>query len=1320
MVATAGACAASADLSIPVHSHTPDHPVVGTGNQATIDYDFTVHNGGTTVVDGATLTVSKTGSQQFGGGIGPNFFHDNGDGTYTTDLPSLSPGEDRQVGIYFTVTAAGALSATATVASANDPVSSNNKATESATAVNQANVDLQMLSIIVSPEPAAVGDLRHYHGVLYNDGPDTALDISVGIQADTNPSGQLEYDQYERFVGSSPAPSPAEADPNGFRYLPVGNIPAKTSVSFDVYYTAIKDGIFQRNFFTRFSDEDKDPDLNNNHKPVVSIIDENAGTTGLSALFLTLNGSSSPAGNLADSVLQFAAQQSGAPSGIKVRLQKTTTPKTESSWGNVDDGNGGRMIYDASSDKFVLNTTTYPLGSNIYFRAIYSANGFDDSISNVIGPINLSSTKQHLQPPILSLVGNGHIDDLFFRATFAAAQSGVAVRVQSTKTPGNEASWFAVGPMTQTDDAKIFQSASHNYPDATAVYFRAIASEQGFADGLSTPIGPVDIAHDVPPEVSVTILTPSPLPNSGDGASAASPIVYPAGSFSVKVTALTNDAIRSLSVRLNSDTKYERHDGGKSFDYSTAGPPGDYVLEGQAIDSRGGMARETTKKYLRFVATAPTAAAQSDSPEITAASDEHTFILNTPPDTNASWSDPAVWTGLQSGIHRVPGPGDFAILPKGGVVILDHNKPVTVTSLSVGDLALVHASESTLTVTGTLTLHDRSGLTFANLIIPAGGTANVQNISPLLLGATTIHCDGKWNLQGTGVLTQLEALYINGQLVFHAPIVPPPAALQDPTADAQGMITNTQPSVGGAISSEERAKLLPSVKLISQDGANFIGSNGANYVPPRLISDAGGNIVSENGSGLVRMKSGGILGNANAGILGNANAGIIGDAGASVVSNDGGTKRSPNTPTPTQVAAAASPSPAPSPTGVIQTGGNIDLNGVMLVGGLTMEGGVLSGSGRIVGDLVNNGGYISPGHPAGVIGVQGNFMQGANGTMIIEVAGAASGQYDELAIKGTAQLGGALDLKAVDDYQPTASDYIAPIGFKSSTGNFSSVSTNGADAVQGTGVRVGVDPSQPNPPAGEPLNISTRLEVLGGDNVLIVGFIVQGPAGSTKKVLIRGLGPSLVSAGVTNPLGDPLLILHKPDHSTATNDDWQQGDASQIPDGFAPGDPHESAMVVTLPTGTYTAELRGAHGETGIGLVEAYDLSGSAPTRLANVSTRGFVDTGDNVMIGGFYVGGTEPGQILVRALGPSLADAGVPGALQATTLEVHDKNGAVLSNQGWRSTQESDIIATTIPPTNDNDSAIVATLVPGAYTAIVRGANNTTGIALVEAYSLQ
>jgi hypothetical protein len=242
------------------------------------------------------------------------------------------------------------------------------------------------------------------------------------------------------------------------------------------------------------------------------------------------------------------------------------------------------------------------------------------------------------------------------------------------------------------------------------------------------------------------------------------------------------------------------------------------------------------------------------------------------------------------------------------------------------------------------------------------------------------------------------------------------------------------------------------------------------------------------------------------------------------------------------------------------------------------------------------------------------------------------------------------------------------------------------------------------------------MRVEAGDNALIGGFIITGSA--SKKVIIRGLGPS---TGVSGALADTTLELHKADGSTVFNDNWRDSqEAEIIATTIPPTNNFESAIVATLPPGGHTAIVRGKGGSTGVGLVEVYDLEGAAPETLANISTRGQVQTGDNVMIGGFIIGGNQPAKILVRAIGPSLTALGIAGALQDPVLELHDKNGTMIANDDWRSTQEAEIIATTVPPTHIKEAAILATLVPDPYTAIVRGANNTIGIALVEAYNIQ
>jgi len=233
---------------------------------------------------------------------------------------------------------------------------------------------------------------------------------------------------------------------------------------------------------------------------------------------------------------------------------------------------------------------------------------------------------------------------------------------------------------------------------------------------------------------------------------------------------------------------------------------------------------------------------------------------------------------------------------------------------------------------------------------------------------------------------------------------------------------------------------------------------------------------------------------------------------------------------------------------------------------------------------------------------------------------------------------------------------------------------------------------------------------------MIGGFIVTGSV--PKKVIVRAIGTSL-AATFPDALKDPYLEVHDSTGKIiGSNDNWMDGDKTAVLEsGVAPTEKNESALVMTLAPGNYTAIVSGVGGTTGIGLVEVYDLSATVPAKLANISTRGLVQTGDDVMILGTIILGDAPAKILFRAIGPSLP---VPGAMQDPTLDLHNGNGDLISsNDNWRSTQEAEIIATTIPPTSDLESAIVATLDPGEYTAIVRGANSTTGVALVEAYHL-
>lgn len=253
-------------------------------------------------------------------------------------------------------------------------------------------------------------------------------------------------------------------------------------------------------------------------------------------------------------------------------------------------------------------------------------------------------------------------------------------------------------------------------------------------------------------------------------------------------------------------------------------------------------------------------------------------------------------------------------------------------------------------------------------------------------------------------------------------------------------------------------------------------------------------------------------------------------------------------------------------------------------------------------------------------------------------------------------------------------------------------------------------------PSNHLANIATRVNVGTGDNVLIGGFIITGVG--PKKVYIDARGPSVRVSG--NKLADPTLtLLDNGGNTIASNDNWMDAPNKQeISDtGVAPQDPAEAAILTTLNPGVYTAQVSGKNNGTGIGIVEIYDLAQGAPAQLANIATRGRVETGDNVLIGGTIVTGDKPAKVVARAIGTSL---GIPGNLQDPTLEIVDSNGVTLAaNDDWRQTQEAAIQATGLQPTNDKESAIVIDLPPSNYTAIVRGAGDTTGIGSIELYKL-
>ena len=262
-------------------------------------------------------------------------------------------------------------------------------------------------------------------------------------------------------------------------------------------------------------------------------------------------------------------------------------------------------------------------------------------------------------------------------------------------------------------------------------------------------------------------------------------------------------------------------------------------------------------------------------------------------------------------------------------------------------------------------------------------------------------------------------------------------------------------------------------------------------------------------------------------------------------------------------------------------------------------------------------------------------------------------------------------------------------------------------------------------------NISTRLPVGTGDNALIEGFIVQGPVGSIKKILVRAIGPSLLGFGIADAVANPTLdIFDASSTKIASNDNWKTTQVGGIiigdqfaeinGSGLAPSNDLESAIVANLAPGAYTAVVRGANDTVGTGVVDAFDLSAVSSARLANIATRGLIQPGDKLMIAGFII---QNGSVraVVRAIGPSLAAFGITNALPDTTLQLRDQNGTIVrENDDWQTDQKAELEATGLQPTDPKEAALIQTIPPGQYTAQVRGKPEATGTGVVQVYFLQ
>jgi hypothetical protein len=426
--------------------------------------------------------------------------------------------------------------------------------------------------------------------------------------------------------------------------------------------------------------------------------------------------------------------------------------------------------------------------------------------------------------------------------------------------------------------------------------------------------------------------------------------------------------------------------------------------------------------------------------------------------------------------------------------------------------------------------------------------------------------------------------------------------------------------------------------------------------------------------------------------------------------------------------------------------GEIDAASIFVCRNLSLSSqrGTLSGVGKLTGDVFVNSGTIFPDTGATLTlgSLALNPADPASNTLgsLVRIGIDSNSAPSVVAVTGAATLAGTLQIDLDSNAQPGSYIILTSSGI---TGTFDSVTFTGATPnyslsylPAGAPTYVQFDllaPFPPPTPERQMVNLSSRAEVGTGDNVTIAGFIIHsdpsnrsfpsGTAAPTKKVLLRGIGPSLAAYNIAGTLQDPVLDLYDGNGALIeSNDDWatSPGAAEIISRGLAPSDPHESAILRTLDAdANYTAILSGKNSTTGVGLVEAYDMDASSNTHLVNVSARAFVDTGDHVLIGGLIVKGDAAADIIVRALGPSLMSHGITNALADPILELHDGNGELLeTNDNWMdSPRKDDIIAAGLAPGDEHESAMYITPVPGNYTGIVRGVSDGTGVALIEMY---
>jgi uncharacterized repeat protein (TIGR01451 family) len=418
----------------------------------------------------------------------------------------------------------------------------------------------------------------------------------------------------------------------------------------------------------------------------------------------------------------------------------------------------------------------------------------------------------------------------------------------------------------------------------------------------------------------------------------------------------------------------------------------------------------------------------------------------------------------------------------------------------------------------------------------------------------------------------------------------------------------------------------------------------------------------------------------------------------------------PATPTPTPTPATPTPTPSPTATPTASERPHIDIS----VSIVDSPDPVEAGQNLTYTITVSNGSVGGPPGAAPDVRVTDTLPASVNFVSVTPSQGTCTGTSTVECFLGTLPIFATATVTLV--VTPTVGGPLS----NTASAFYPDKNPDNNSATASTTVLPGPTPTPGVTPAAQAINLSTRMRVQTGDNVGIGGFIITGSV--TKHVLIRAIGPSLAEFGVPNALADPTLELNGPgSFVTVTNNDWRDDPMQEAlieATGIPPTNDLESAIEARLAPGSYTAIVRGNGNTSGVGLVEVYDLNSETDSKLANISTRAFVNTGDDIVIAGFILDGDNgDDRIVVRGIGPSLS---VPSPLANPTLELRNGNGTLLmANNDWQDNpaQAAELIAAGLAPTNNLESGIAMTLSPGLYTALLAGVNNGTGIGLVEVY---